>query len=596
MCGIIGYTGVRPAAPLLLEGLGRLAYRGYDSAGIAVLADGGRIVRCRAEGKLARLLEKCQGGAEIPGTAGIGHTRWATHGAPLEHNAHPHLDGSGRVAVVHNGIIENWRELRRELAEEGYTFSSETDTEVIVHLLARAVAAGRTPAEALRDTVGRLRGTYALGVIFACEPEVLYGVRRESPLLVGRGDGEMFLASDIPAILPYTRLVWEPPTDTIVRLTPRGVTLPFPGDAPAFREVTWDAAAAERGGYASFMEKEIHEIPQVVAHTATEGEALLPPSLAGNVTGVTFIGCGSAYHVGLAGAYFGEKLTGVPVRVFVASEFRYHPVPLAPRELVVAVSQSGETADTLAALREAKRRGAYVLSVVNVVGSTIARESDRVFYTQAGPEIAVATTKAFCAQLVAVYRLFAEIATAKRGRAVGAEVLSGLAKVPDAVRRVLDGREGIRRMAHRIAQAESAFFIGRGADYPACLEGSLKLKEISYLHAEAYPAGELKHGTISLVTAGVPVIALATQSALVGKTLSGVEEVHARGAEVYLITDETLTADAPTAARFVLPHIHEMLMPLPAAVAFELLALEVAAERGLDPDMPRNLAKSVTVE
>lgn len=596
MCGIIGYTGVRPAAPLLLGGLGRLAYRGYDSAGLAVLGDAGRIVRCRAEGKLARLIEKCQGGAEIPGTAGIGHTRWATHGAPLEHNAHPHLDGGGRVAVVHNGIIENWRELRRELASLGYTFSSETDTEVVAHLLARYLAEGHAPAEALRTTLSRLTGSYALAVLFACEPGVLYGARRESPLLVGQGEGEMFLASDIPAILPHTRLVWEPPTDEIVRLTPEGVTLPFSGEVPTFREVTWDAAAAERGGYATFMEKEIYEIPTVVAHTAACGEPLLPPAIAGDLSGVVFVGCGSAYHVGLAGAYFGERLTGLPVRVVVASEFRYHPVPVSPRELVVAVSQSGETADTLAALREAKRRGAYVLSIVNVVGSTIARESDRVFYTQAGPEIAVATTKAFCTQLVAVFRLFAEIAAAKRGRALAGEVRAGLGEVPDAVRRVLAERDRICRMAHSIARAESAFFIGRGVDYPACLEGSLKLKEISYLHAEAYPAGELKHGTISLVTPGVPVIALATQSALVAKTLSGVEEVHARGAEVYLFADETLAADAPVSARFALPHIAEPLMPLPAAVAFELLALEVAAERGLDPDMPRNLAKSVTVE
>ncbi len=596
MCGIIGCTGVHPAAPLLLGGLERLAYRGYDSAGIAVLGDAGRIVRCRAEGKLARLVEKCQGGAEIPGTTGIGHTRWATHGAPLEHNAHPHLDGGGRVAVVHNGIIENWRELRRELAALGYAFSSETDTEVIVHLLARYLAEGQAPAEALKTTLSRLDGSYALAVLFACEPGVLYGVRRESPLLVGRGIDEMFLASDIPAILPHTRLVWEPPPDEIVRLTPEGVTLPFSGAVPAFREVTWDAAAAERGGYATFMEKEIYEIPRVVAHTAAEGEKLLPPPVAGDLRGVVFVGCGSAYHVGLAGAYFGERLTGVPVRVVVASEFRYHPVPITPQDLVVAVSQSGETADTLAALREAKRRGAYVVSIVNVVGSTIARESDRVFYTQAGPEIAVATTKAFCAQLVAVYRLFAEIAAAKSGRAAEEEVRAGLGEVPDAVRKVLDGRERIRQMAHSIARAESAFFIGRGADYPACLEGSLKLKEISYLHAEAYPAGELKHGTISLVTSGVPVIALATQSALVAKTLSGVEEVYARGAEVYLFADEILAADAPVSARFALPHIPEALMPLPAAVAFELLALEVAAERGLDPDMPRNLAKSVTVE
>ena len=596
MCGIIGYTGVRPAAPLLLDGLGRLAYRGYDSAGLAVLGDAGRIVRCRAEGKLGRLTEKCQGGAGIPGTAGIGHTRWATHGAPLEHNAHPHLDPGGRVAVVHNGIIENWRELRRELAALGYTFSSETDTEVIAHLLARYLAEGLSPAEALGKTLPRLSGSYALAVLFASEPGVLYGVRCESPLLVGQGEGEMFLASDIPALLPHTRLVWELPPGEIVRLTPDGVTLPFSSDTPAFREVTWDAAAAERGGYASFMEKEICEIPRVVAHTAAAGETLLPPWIAGALTGVVFVGCGSAYHVGLAGAYFGERLTGVPVRVFVASEFRYHPVPLAPRELVVAVSQSGETADTLAALREAKRRGAYVVSIVNVVGSTIARESDRVFYTQAGPEIAVATTKAFCAQLVAVYRLFAEIAAAKSGRAAAEAVQEALGGVPDAVRRVLDGRDAIHRMAHSIARAENAFFIGRGADYPACLEGSLKLKEISYLHAEAYPAGELKHGTISLVTGGVPVAALATQSDLVAKTLSGVEEVHARGAEVYLFFDETLTADAPVAARFALPHVAEPLMPLPAAVAFELLALEVAAERGLDPDMPRNLAKSVTVE
>ena len=595
MCGIIGYTGPRSAAPLLLDGLGRLAYRGYDSAGIAVLGDSGRIVRYRAQGKLPGLYEKCQGRAGIPGTTGIGHTRWATHGAPLEHNAHPHFDSGGRVAVVHNGIIENWRELRRELAAEGFSFSSETDTEVIVHLLARQLAAGLSPAEALRETVTRIRGSYAIGALFACEPGVLYGVRRESPLLVGQGEGEMLLASDIPALLPHTRRVWDLPTDVVVRLTPRGITLPFSEDAPVFREITWDTASAERDGYATFMEKEIYEIPRVVTQTAEEAERLLPPHLAGDVQGVTMIGCGSAYHVGLAGAYFGERLTGVPVRVFVASEFRYHPVPLAPRELVVAVSQSGETADTLAALREAKRRGAFVLSVVNVVGSTIARESDRVFYTQAGPEIAVATTKAFCAQLVAVYRLFAEIAAAKGGRAAS-DVKGSLSEVPDAVRRVLDARERIRLIAHRIAGAESAFFIGRGADYPACLEGSLKLKEVSYLHAEAYPAGELKHGTISLVTGGVPVLALATQSALLKKTLSGVEEVHARGAEVFLFADETLTADAPVAARFALPHTHEMLMPLPAAVAFELLALEVAAERGLDPDMPRNLAKSVTVE
>lgn len=595
MCGIIGYTGARQAAPILLAGLERLAYRGYDSAGIAV-AEGGCLLRCRAEGKLPALLEAYRGGAAMSGTAGIGHTRWATHGAPLLHNAHPHVSTDGRVALVHNGIIENDHSLRAELESAGCVFTSETDTEVIVHLLAQYLREAESPAEALRLTIARLTGSFALAVLFAQEPQAIYAVRRESPLLVGAGTDEQYLASDVPALLPLTHRVWEPPRDCIVRLAPDGVTLPLSPVVPAFTEVTWDADAAERGGCDTFMEKEIGEIPTVVARTAASKESLLPPHVAGSVTSAVFIGCGSAYHVGLAAACFGEELTALPVRVYVASEFRYRKIPLAPTELVVAVSQSGETADTLAAVREAKRRGAYVLAIVNVVGSSIAREADRVFYTSAGPEIAVATTKAFCAQLVAVYRLFGELAAAHGGRGQAAILQEALTTVPLAVRRVLAAHDEIRAIAAQLRDVESAFFIGRGADHPACLEGSLKLKEVSYLHAEAYPAGELKHGTISLVTAGVPVIALSTCAALSEKLRTGIEEVRARGAEVFLFCDEGWSESLPARARFSLPHIEESLMPIVSAVALELLALDVATLRGLNPDTPRNLAKSVTVE
>ena len=598
MCGIMGYTGTREAAPILLDGLGRLAYRGYDSAGIAVAGAAGRITRCRAEGKLRNLIEKSQGGAVLPGSAGIGHTRWATHGAPKEYNAHPHMSHDGKIAVVHNGIIENYRELREELTRAGYTFTSDTDTEVVVHLLHRALSEGRDPEDAIRTVLARLRGAYALAMLFTSRPGDLYAVRQESPLLIGQGEGECFLASDAPALLPYTRWLYESAPGELVRLSPAGAEL-LRADggsvSPSFCEVTWDAGAAEKGGYASFMEKEIYEIPGVLARLAAEREEPLPRALAGDITGVYFVGCGSAYHVGLSAAYFGEALVGLPVRVMVASEFRYHSVPLAPRDLVVAVSQSGETADTLAALREAKRRGAYVLAIVNVVGSSIAREADAVLYTRAGPEIAVATTKAYCAQLVVAARLFLEIASVQRGREAARTLSEGLGGLADAVRAVLAQRARIRAVAERVSAWEDAFFIGRGADYPACLEGSLKLKEISYLHAEAYPAGELKHGTISLVSPGVPVIALLTQPALLEKTLSGVEEVRARGGEVFPFYDETLPCP-PDLLGVPLPHVPPPLAPLPAAVALELLALEVATLRGLDPDMPRNLAKSVTVE
>lgn len=595
MCGIIGYTGARQAAPILLAGLERLAYRGYDSAGIAV-AEGSCLLRCRAEGKIPALLEAYRGGAAMSGTAGIGHTRWATHGAPLLHNAHPHVSTDGRVALVHNGIIENDRSLRAELEASGCVFTSETDTEAIVHLLAQYLRENGNPAEALKLTIARLTGSFALAVLFAQEPQAVYAVRRESPLLIGTGTDGQYLASDVPALLPLTRRIWEPPRDCIVRLAPDGITLPLSPTVPTFTKVTWEADAAERAGYDTFMEKEIGEIPTVVARTAASKEALLPPHIAGGVTGAVFIGCGSAYHVGLAAACFGEELTALPVRVCVASEFRYRRIPLAPTDLVVAVSQSGETADTLAAVREAKRRGAYVLAIVNVVGSSIAREADRVFYTSAGPEIAVATTKAFCAQLVAVYRLFGELAAARGGREHAAFLQKALATVSLAVRRVLAMHDEIRTMAARLRNAESAFFIGRGADHPACLEGSLKLKEVSYLHAEAYPAGELKHGTISLITDSVPVIALSTCAALSEKLRTGIEEVRARGAEVLLFCDERWSQALPAQQCFPLPHIEESLMPILSAVALELLALDVATLRGLDPDTPRNLAKSVTVE
>lgn len=598
MCGIIGYTGQREAAPILLDGLARLAYRGYDSAGIAVSDAGGHLLYCRAAGKLEKLIEKYQSGAAFHGSAGIGHTRWATHGAPCEHNAHPHFSYDGRVALVHNGIIENHRQLREELTRDGYVFRSETDTEVVVHLLHRCLAESGSEAEALRMTLKRLSGSYALAILFASRPGEVWAVRRESPLIVGAGDGETFLASDVPALLPHTREVYEPAPDEIVRLAPDGIEiLGEHGSAapPRLTHIAWDADAAEKNGYGSFMEKEIHEIPGVLRRLLAVREPILPPSIAESLTGLVFIGCGSAYHVGLSAASFGETLTGLPVRVVIASEFRYHPVPLSARELVVAVSQSGETADTLAALREAKRRGAYVLAIVNVVGSSIAREADAVFYIQAGPEIAVATTKAYCAQVAAVYRLFLAIAAARTGSGYAAEISAALDAVPDAIETLLGERDALRALAAPLKEKTDVFFIGRGADYPACLEGSLKLKEISYIHAEAYPAGELKHGTISLISRGVPVIALVTQPPLAEKTLSGVEEVRARGAEVLVFHDEELPIPQGISA-FPLPHVHPLLAPLVSAVALELIALEAAELRGLDPDMPRNLAKSVTVE
>lgn len=610
MCGIVGYTGFEAAAPRLLDGLEKLAYRGYDSAGIALHERGG-LVTARAVGKLGELIALTRGGSIYRGTCGIGHTRWATHGAPAARNAHPHLSQDGGVAVVHNGIIENYRILKAELEAEGAVFSSETDSEVIPFLIAKYLKQTGEPEEAIRRATARLVGAYALGILFSEYPYRIYAVRYQSPLVAAHCEGCSLIASDVPALLEYTRQVIYPAEGEVVCLTPDAMTV-TDADGKVVRHlphtVEWDSAAARKDGYSSFMEKEIHEVPRAMEQTIrslTDGEGRctdlgggIDPARLRETEELCFLGCGSAYHVGVVAQYCAEKLLGIPVRTEPASEFRYRRVPLAKNCLAVAVSQSGETADTLAAVRESRRRGIYVLGVVNVVGSAIARETDAVLYTRAGPEIAVATTKAYCAQLCAAYLLIAAILRAKGNEEEARRLERAVAALPECAAAVVGRAENIMTLASSLAGARDAFFIGRGADYAACMEGSLKLKEITYSHAEAYAAGELKHGTISLIEEGVPVVAVLTQPHVLAKTLSGAEEVRARGARVIAIAGEGVALPENFAAPDIIP------VPVPdpdvspalSAVAMQLLALGVCRARALDPDQPRNLAKSVTVE
>ena len=616
MCGIVGYLGPKQAAPILLDGLRRLEYRGYDSAGLAVRDGAGDPVVVRAKGRLRILAEKTNGGDALPGNIGIGHTRWATHGEPSEANAHPHISLDDSVVGVHNGIIENYQELREKLINNGYTFYSQTDTEVAVNLVDYYLKKYKVgPIDALAKTMVRVRGTYALAVMFRDFPGEIYAARKDSPLIIGQGENEMFLASDVPAILDRTRDVYYMGNLEMARVRQDGVTFfDLNGDAvpKPLTHIEWDAAAAEKGEFEHFMMKEIHEQPRAVSdtlHSFLRGgqeeagidlsDIGLPDERLKEFDSVLFVACGSAYHVGMIGQYVLEDLAGIPVRVELASEFRYRNLPVLPKTLCVVISQSGETADSLAALREAKARGLTTLGIVNVIGSSIARESDHVMHTLAGPEIAVATTKAFSAQLIACYILSIAMGRARGNLTDGAasQLTKELCALPGKIERSLEDKERIQWFATKFSGHRDAFFIGRGLDYVACMEGSLKMKEISYVHSEAYAAGELKHGTISLIEEGTLVVCVMTQSELFPKTLSNAMEVQSRGGYLmgltsygnYSLED---TADFVVYTPKTDPHFTVSLSIIP----LQLMAYYVAVAKGVDIDKPRNLAKSVTVE
>jgi glucosamine--fructose-6-phosphate aminotransferase (isomerizing) len=607
MCGIVGYVGPEQALPIVLDGLRRLEYRGYDSAGVAIL-DGGLSVVKRA-GKLAEL-EAALGEDRPTGTTGMGHTRWATHGAPTDRNAHPHLDCAGRIAVIHNGIIENHHELRTRLEKEGHALASETDTEVLAHLIEERLD-GEDLADAVRSVVRELAGAYSLVVMATSDPGVIVGVKATSPLVVGLGEGENLLASDIPALLSRTRRVLPVDDRQVVELRHDTVRVTdFDGTEvrPEPMDVAWDVAQAQKGGYAHFMRKEIDEQPAAIRDSLvgriSEGrlqldEIRIPDDVLRNVSKVFVVACGTAFHSGLVAKYAIEHWTRVPVEVEIASEFRYRDPVLGPDTLTLAVSQSGETIDTLEAARHAKRQGSHVLAVTNTVGSSLAREADGVLYMHAGPEIGVAATKTFAAQMVCQHVLglyLAQVRGAKYPEEIQ-EILSRLRQLPAKVARAIGLDERCRALAERYRDARDFLFIGRHTGYPAALEGALKLKEISYIHAEGYPAAELKHGPIALVEPGVPVVAVATQCHVYPKMLSNIQEVRARGGEVIAVVTEG-DVDAAALADHVLevPETPELLSPVVVAVPLQLLAYHIAELRGCDVDQPRNLAKSVTVE
>ena len=608
MCGIVGYIGKEEAAPILLDGLSKLEYRGYDSAGIAVF-DGEKINVAKTKGRLKALSELTHDGILLPGTLGIGHTRWATHGSPSDTNAHPHLNTEETIVVVHNGIIENYIKLKKKLEGRGYQFVSETDTEVIAHLLDYYYKGN--PLEAVTKIMHRMEGSYALGIIFKDHPNELYAVRKDSPLIVGHTDGGSIIASDVPAVLKYTRDVYFIENEEIVRLTEQDMEFFTVDEEPLQKKpvhIDWDADAAEKGGYEHFMLKEMYEQPKAIADTFSprikDGQIVIE-ELGMNdeeiraVSKIVIVACGSAYHAGMTGKYVLEGMARIPVEVDLASEFRYRDPILAEGTLVIVVSQSGETADSLAALREAKKKGCKVLGIVNVVGSSIAREADNVLYTWAGPEIAVATTKAYSCQLTALYLLAMRFAYARGAISESelAEMIEDLKKLPAQVEMLLSHKDRIQKFANRYLAARSIFFIGRGIDYAISLEGSLKLKEVSYIHSEAYAAGELKHGTISLIEEGTLVTAVLTQEDLYKKMLSNMEEVKTRGAFVMAVTNEG-NLDVEKAADYVvyIPETNRFFTNSLAIVPLQLFGYYVAVGRGCDVDKPRNLAKSVTVE
>jgi glucosamine--fructose-6-phosphate aminotransferase (isomerizing) len=614
VCGIVGYTGPRPALPLLLDGLKRLEYRGYDSAGVAVVGDDGTVRIARAEGKLGVLAARLAD-APLAGRFGVGHTRWATHGRPSEENAHPHRDASGRVVVIHNGIIENFVPLKKALQREGVAFASETDTEVVAQALGAAVRrAPRKPfAEVVRETLATLRGMYALVLFSADEPGVLYAAKWGPPIVVGRGEGESFVASDGTALLPHTRDLLFLEDGDLARVTAGGVTVTDVAGGPrarAFRHVPWDAVAAEKGGFPHFMAKEIAEQPTVVAETVGNKLSLetgrfdadamgIPPDLLAGIERIHVVACGTSWHAGLVGKFLLEETARIPTEVDYASEFRYRLPVVDRRILVVGISQSGETADTVAALKEAQRLGARTVGVVNVPGSAIARMVDGVLATHAGPEIGVASTKAFTTQLVAL-ALFAQYARVARGGAPLApddRFVRGLAHLPGAMREALALEPAIETLSERLRSARDVLYLGRGAHYPIALEGALKLKEISYLHAEGYPGGEMKHGPIALIDPAMPVIGLAPHDALYEKIASNLREVKAREGILFAFVSKGDSEVSEFAdAALELPSVHAALQPAVTVIPLQLLAYHTALRRGCDVDQPRNLAKSVTVE
>ena len=612
MCGIVGFTGAHQAAPILLDGLSKLEYRGYDSSGIAV-RDGLKDTEVlKAKGRLKILKAKTNEGKSVKGTCGIGHTRWATHGEPSEDNAHPHVSDDGNVVAVHNGIIENYQELKEKLVRNGYTFYSETDTEVAVKLVDYYYKKYEgNPVDAINHAIIRIRGSYALVMMFKEYPEEIYVARKDSPMILGVADGESYIASDVPAILKYTRNVYYIGNLEMARVRKGEIAFyNLDGDEIEKEQkiIEWDAEAAEKGGYEHFMMKEIHEQPKVVADTLNSvlkdgvvdlsGVGLSAEEIK-NISEIQIVACGSAYHVGMVGQYVIEDLARIPVRVELASEFRYRNPILDKNTLVIVVSQSGETADSLAALREAKLRGIKTLGIVNVVGSSIAREADNVFYTLAGPKISVATTKAYSTQLIAMYTLAVQFAKI-RGQ-ISDEQYMGYIKemqtLPDKIRRILEDKERIQWFASKQMNAKDVFFVGRGIDYAICMEGSLKMKEISYIHSEAYAAGELKHGTISLIEDDTLVIGVLTQSALFEKTVSNMVECKSRGAYLMgLTTTGNYNIEESADFTVYIPETDEHFTTSLAVIPLQLMGYYVSVAKGLDVDKPRNLAKSVTVE
>ena len=608
MCGIVGYIGTEQAAPIILDGLSKLEYRGYDSAGMAIF-DGEKINTRKAVGRLKVLENLTHGGENMKGTSGIGHTRWATHGAPSDINSHPHMNNAGTIAVVHNGIIENYIPLKKKMQDKGYQFVSETDTEVLAHLLDYYYKGN--PLEAITKVLHRVEGSYALGIMFADQPDKIFAARKDSPLIVGKSDNGSFIASDVPAILDQTRRVYYIGNLEIAELSRDEIHF-YNIDREEIEkdvvEIQWDAAAAEKGGYEHFMLKEIHEQPKAVQDTigayVKEGhidfsETGLTDEKLASLKRIYIIACGSAYHVGMVGKYVIESMAKIPVEVDVASEFRYRDPILVEDSMVVIISQSGETADSLAALRLARDRNVPVLSVVNVVGSSIARESDYTLYTYAGPEISVATTKAYSTQLIAMYLLAIQSAFVQGKLEEGkvTRLLAEMETLPDKISRVLDDKERIQWFASKYANAHDIFFIGRGIDYAISMEGSLKMKEISYIHSEAYAAGELKHGTISLVEDGTLVIGVMTQKDLFEKTLSNMVEVKSRGAYLMGLTSYGNYSIEDTADFSVyVPKTEKYFTTSLAIVPLQLMGYYVSVAKGLDVDKPRNLAKSVTVE
>lgn len=612
MCGIVGYIGNKQAGPILLEGLSRLEYRGYDSAGIAVLGDDGNIEVAKAEGRLANLFDKTDGGKNTKGHVGIGHTRWATHGEPTENNAHPHVSFKGQVVGVHNGIIENYLELKGKLERHDYKFYSETDTEIAINLIEYYLNKYNLgPIYAISHAMLRIRGSYALAIMLKSEPDKLYLARKNSPMVIGMGEGEAYIASDVPAIIKHTREIYYIDNDELACTDGKEIHFYNIDQEEITKElvhVDMDPGAAEKGGYRHFMMKEIMEQPRAVEDTfrkVCHGRKIdldgigLTDDLLSSLEQIYIAACGSAYHTGVVAQYLMEELARIPVRVELASEMRYRKLPMNKKSLLIVISQSGETADTLAAMREAKEEGVKTLAIVNVEGSSIAREADYVFLTMAGPEISVATTKAYSAQLIALYCIALNLAKAKK--TIDEEKYSYYIKeiesIPEKIKTIFCKKSTLQRIGNNRANSLNVFFIGRGIDYAVGLEGSLKLKEISYIHSEAYAAGELKHGTISLIEEDTLVVGILSQPELAEKTLSNMVEVKARGAALLAISMDAEEVIKDTTKNVIsLPHIDPLFAASLTVIPLQILAYYVAVAKGLDVDKPRNLAKSVTVE